>query len=122
MSPVEKVTVEQLDAVSATRTATKRGEHSVWDITVTRGGDVVNRSITIKELLQQIAEETLRRLVRLAELNYARAVRTPPPTLEEPDPDWVDVVGIAQAALDAVDDLLHDLDYLRVLLEGGGER
>ena len=94
----------------------------MWDITVTRGGDVVDRSITVKELLQQIEREGLLRVVRLAELQYARAIRTPPPTPEEPDPGWVDLVGVAQEALDAVDDLLHDLDYLRVLLEGSGER
>ena len=123
MSPRESVaaTREKLESVSATRTVEQRRGRNVWDLTLIRGADTATRSITIHELREKIIEEGLRRLVRLAELELARATETPPPPLEEPDPDWVDIVAIAQAEVDSVDALVEDLNYLLGVLERAGE-
>ena len=122
MSPrLEAASITPLDSVSAARTAEQRRGKSVWDITLIRGADTTNRNTTINELRAKIHKEGLRRGIRAAELEFAKATATPPPSPEEPDPDWVDIVAVAQSAIDTVEALVEDLNYLLGLLERGGE-
>lgn len=117
----ELVAVEQLDSVSVTRTAVQRRERSVWDITITRSGREVAHSTTLHELAERLRGERLQREVYLTEVELAKFNQTPPPSPEEPDPDWVDLTAVAQANLDGANATIHDLEYLIGLLEEGGE-
>ena len=117
----ESVAVEQLDSVSVTRTAVRRREKSVWDITITRSGKAVVHSTTLHELAEKLRGGGLQREVYLTELELAKFNQTPPPSPEEPDPDWVDLTAVALANLDAVDAAIHDLLYLVGVLAEGGE-
>lgn len=118
---IESVKVEQLDSVSVIRTIEKRRESSVWGITIVRLGATVTHSITLHELREKLRGERLQREVYLTELELAKFNQTPPPSLEEPDPTWVDLIAAAQGRLDGVDATIHDLMYLLEVLEGGGE-
>ena len=119
MSRVEAATRVPLGSVSATRTAVQRRERDVWDITLTRGTDTSNRSVTVHELREDIKKQGLQRAIHLAELELAEFNRVPPP--DPPDPLWVDEVAVAQGKIDDVDALVMDLNYLLDVLVNGGE-